>query len=95
MSTSLPKLGPIEARVFTAWKDTDPDWAYPFRSIAKHSGVERHHIRRAVRSLARKGLVVFRKGLFTEDGEVAGSGYALTHTGYLAICAICYPEPQP
>ena len=38
--------------------------------------------RRAVRSLARKGLARYECGLFDEDGAVAGSGYCATQEGY-------------
>ncbi|HRP04842.1 MAG TPA: hypothetical protein PLV87_08025 [Opitutaceae bacterium] len=35
-----------------------------------------------VRSLARKGMLYFQRGLFNEcDGSVAGSGYGLTEAG--------------
>lgn len=36
-----------------------------------------HTIRLRTRRLMRMGLVKFQRGLFTEDGEVAGSGFAL------------------
>lgn len=35
-------------------------------------------VRRTVRALARKGMAEFCRGLCNEDGEFAGSGYALT-----------------
>lgn len=36
-------------------------------------------IRLRTRRLIRLGLVEYRRGLFTEDGEVAGSGFAQSH----------------
>ena len=38
-------------------------------------------IRRACRRLRRLGLAEYMQGLFTEDGEVAGSGYGITPAG--------------
>lgn len=48
-------------------------------------------VRIYVRSLARKGLAEYVRGLFTEDGEVAGSGYSATYEGALLIspCRKC------
>lgn len=52
-----------------------------FASLSEESGVERRHIRRTVRALARKGLAKYGRGLFNEDGEVCGSGYCCTKLG--------------
>lgn len=48
-------------------------------------------IRRACRSLARKELAQFHRGLFDEDGQVAGSGYCATEKGAAMIspCDVC------
>ena len=61
------------------------DWGYfPFKRIAR-KGLPLPQVRRAVRALARKGVAVYGRGLFTEDGEVAGAGYALTLVGLEAL----------
>lgn len=52
------------------------------RAAAAHrSGLDRHLVRRTVRALARKGFVTLLRGLWTEDGEPAGSGYGITQAG--------------
>ena len=56
-----------------------------FAGIAELSGVDRIHVRRDVRHLARKGLAKFARGLWNEDGEPRGSGYAITHAGLAAL----------
>lgn len=40
-----------------------------------------HLIRRTVRSLARKGLTGYAKGLWSEDGAPMGAGYGTTRAG--------------
>jgi hypothetical protein len=52
-----------------------------FDYIATLSGLPRDKIRRTVRSLARQGFAEFGKGLWTEDGEPAGSGYKCSDDG--------------
>ena len=52
-----------------------------FKTIASLSGVEKHLVRRVTRSLARKGLAEFIRGLFDDEGMVAGSGYCCTRAG--------------
>lgn len=49
------------------------------------SPLDRPRIRRACRSLARKGLAEYHRGLWTEDGEMAGAGYCITSAGQKAI----------
>jgi len=52
--------------------------------------MNRNDTRRAVRALAREGLAKFASGLWTEGGEMAGSGYAITDTGLWLV-----EEPTP
>lgn len=47
---------------------------------------EGEHVTRALarallRDLTDRGLCQYRSGLFTEEGETAGSGYGITHKG--------------
>ena len=58
------------------------DFGYlSFYAIGVPWGMNRRIVRRACRSLTRKGLAEFKAGLWTEDGEPAGSGYAATRAG--------------
>jgi hypothetical protein len=52
-----------------------------FAAIVADTKLDRKQVRRACRSLARKGLAKFSSGLWTEDGEPAGSGYGVTKDG--------------
>ncbi len=66
-----------------------PDFDYGFfhslRVIADDAGVDKEAARFACRRLRDKGLALYQSGLFNEDGEVAGSGYALTDKGRALI----------
>jgi hypothetical protein len=60
----------------------DGDYCYlSFAVIAERACIPRSKVRRAVRGLARKGFAEFRRGLWTEDGKPAGSGYRCTPKG--------------
>lgn len=54
---------------------------FSFRQIAERSGLERQHIRRTVRSLARKGLAEYCRAAFCEDESKLSAGYGLTDEG--------------
>ena len=54
---------------------------WPFDAIKQHVRLDRKTIRRACRSLKRKGLTEFRAGLWNDDGEPVGSGYGATKAG--------------
>ena len=57
------------------------DFYHAFRSLCCETQLDRKTVRRACRSLARKELTKYGKGLWNEDGEPCGSGYALTDQG--------------
>lgn len=46
-----------------------------FASLQEGTKLERKVVRRCCRSLARKGLAEYGRGLWSEDGEPRGSGY--------------------
>ena len=52
-----------------------------FRTIMAETKLEKTQVRRSVRSLARKDLAKYERGLFDDDGTVAGSGYCCTRAG--------------
>jgi hypothetical protein len=62
-----------------------------FKYIASETKLTESQVRRAVRSLARKGLAEYVRGLFDDDGQVAGSGYCATFQGALLVkgCVKC------
>lgn len=49
-----------------------------FAVIMDRVGLDRKAVRRSCRSLARKGFAKYGRGLWTEDGEMYGSGYCAT-----------------
>jgi hypothetical protein len=58
-----------------------PDFCSGIRPIAKFLGISREMTRATLLELRDEGLVTYERGLFTEDGEVAGSGYGITMAG--------------
>jgi len=67
-------------RALAEYYDADANCMY-FRGVVEQTKLELKEVRRAVRSLARKGLAQFERGLFDDDGQVAGSGYRCTLEG--------------
>ena len=81
--TDKTRLSERERKVLIGiTENSAPDWAFPFQSIIDLTGIEPHNTRRVVRSLARKGMMRFCRGLISDDGELAGSGYAVTEAGW-------------
>lgn len=81
------KLNANESKVLAFLADSyDSDGThYSFRAISQHVSLNIKEIRRACRSLKKKGLATFASGLWTEDGEPAGSGYGATKAGTEAL----------
>jgi hypothetical protein len=67
------------------------EWgAYSFAPLARITKLEVKEVRRACRSLAKKGLAQFEKTLWSDDGP-AGAGYRATEEGAALItpCDLC------
>lgn len=72
-------LSADEQRVLKALTAVSDDYSFlAFKTISKRTRLPRERVRRACRSLTRKGLAKYQRGLWTEDGTPAGSGYAAT-----------------
>lgn len=82
----MRKLTDNHRRVLRALDTEGEDFSYlNFAQIARRGEIDRKLVRRNVRHLARIGLAQFASGLWTEDGEPAGSGYAMTAAGRAAL----------
>lgn len=78
----MTNLNPNEVKVLAALNTGSDDFGfYPFDTVCRYTKLKRNVVRRACRSLKRKGLARYGMGLWTDDGEPAGSGYAITKDG--------------
>jgi DNA-binding MarR family transcriptional regulator len=79
------KLNENEVKVLgqlVEYYEHNEDFAYvSFAPLIRDLKLDRAAVRRACRSLKRKGLATFLTGLITEDGEFAGAGYSATEEG--------------
>lgn len=82
-------MSPNETKALKALAEAYSDYEdfcfLSFKGIAARSKLDAKLVRRTVRSLARKGFARYQRGLWTEDGEMAGSGYCCTKEGYAAV----------
>lgn len=63
------------------------EWgAYSFAPLSKKTSLDVKEVRRACRSLARKGLAQYERVLVDGDGVPAGAGYRATEEGAALIC---------
>ena len=75
-----------ELRILSVLADAGEDFGYfGFKSLSCQTQIDRRQVRLDVRRMARKGLTQFGKGLCTDDGDFAGSGYAITDAGRAAL----------
>lgn len=63
----------------SGYNECEPLYFY-FKDVAKKTGLSESQSRRAVRSLARKGLAAYSV-LWDDDEHVMGSGYCCTALG--------------
>ena len=85
------KLNDTERAVLTVLAEDsggDEEHSYlSFAPIMEVTGLPRKRVRRACRSLARKGLAAYGRGLFCDDGLPYGAGYRATTAGVEAWIA--------
>lgn len=84
MKELAPRLSQNEAKVLAVLAATGDYFGFDyhsFRSITRYSRLPRRIVRLSCRSLARRGFAEYRRGLWSEDGEPRGSGYAATVLG--------------
>lgn len=76
-------MSPKEWKVLAVLADgNEYDFGFwGFAGLMKQTGLDRKTVRRCCRSLRRKGLAVFESGLWSDEGEPAGSGYCSTQAG--------------
>lgn len=74
------KLGKSELCVLKVLKDQD-EWVLPFIQISSLSNLNVVQVKRAVRSLARKGFTMHTTAFGEDDGMLRGSGYMITQKG--------------
>ena len=76
------KLQGHEKQAFKAWDDCSVDFSIiGFKVVSERTGLDPKKVRRAVRGLARKGLLEFYRMSWTDDGVPNGAGYGLTELG--------------
>lgn len=59
------------------YEHADEDYVYRYSWIEDHTDLSRKDAEKAVRELRAAGYLEYVKGLFDEDGQVAGSGHAI------------------
>lgn len=79
---TMHRLTSAEVKVLAVLASSSEDFGYwSFKRIGRYARLRRTIIRRACRSLTRKGLAQYGRGLWFESGGPAGSGYAVTTEG--------------
>lgn len=82
------KLSEREEKVLNVlayYRDDEEERCVYMKTIAEETKLTVVQVRRSVRALARKGLAEYHRGLFDEDGKVAGSGYCASEEGMAFI----------
>lgn len=80
----LPKHAAILAELYHLTRPNG-EMCVGFNPIVKRLEMQRSDVRRIVRHLARKGLAEYWRGLWSDDGQVAGAGYCVTEAGQSAL----------
>jgi hypothetical protein len=82
------RLTDMERETLSAWRRCEEGCGFGFKTAAKFCATPPHNIRRATRSLARKGMLEYQRCLYWEDECQIGAGYTLTRAGAEAIAAM-------
>jgi len=64
------------------------DFFHRLSTLGDPRYMTREMVRAICRSLTDRGFAHYQRGLFTEDGEVAGAGYGITRLGLAYLMAL-------
>lgn len=73
-------LSPAEIHILQAFGGND-EWCYPY-AYFEGGGYDRKQLKVAMTKLRERGFVYYARGLMTEEGEVAGSGFGLKYDNW-------------
>lgn len=80
-----PKLSELQLKLLENLREAcvgSEDYLYyPYASITDGIDVDRKELTKAMRRLRKLELAQFARGLMTEEGQVAGSGFRITDSG--------------
>lgn len=81
--SALPgfNLNAFEAKIMLAFVGIDVEHALTFKGIAYRTEFNIDTVKINTRTLATKGLLAYKRGLVSDDGAMAGSGYGPTKAG--------------
>jgi len=77
----LPESQKVLGGLVEIFEENNEFYFTSFASLAVRVELPPNKVRRIVRHLARRGLVEYQRGLFNQDGDLAGSGYGLSTLG--------------
>jgi hypothetical protein len=85
---SLPEIqAALDVHVLQIMQERCDGWydptevAFSLRAFVVDPWITREIARGVCRSLTERGYAVYRRGLWTDDGEPGGAGYGITHKG--------------
>ena len=95
MSKSLTESQRREMKILNVLDDCCGDFGFvTFAFLSARTGIDQRQVRVDVRRMARKGWTEYGKGLWTESGEPAGSGYAITDAGRQQLATVLAAIPR-
>jgi hypothetical protein len=74
--TELERLTPAQVHIFERFLANDTDYCYSYAAF-ESDGFDRATLKTAMTDLRERGYVQYERGLMTEEGEVAGSGFGI------------------
>lgn len=85
---SLPQIqAALDLHVLQIMQEQCDSWyaptevAFSLRAFIAEPWITREIVRGVCRSLTDRGYAVYRRGLWTDDGEPGGAGYGITDKG--------------
>ncbi len=78
----MSPLTATELKVLEVLSDHYDETCLYSRGVAENAGISLVAARRAIKSLERRGYAELHRGLFDDDGMIAGSGYSATRAGH-------------
>lgn len=73
----VPGLNDLTYKILLSLREGRGELYYPYKHLEADTGYSRAEIKKSLDVLKKIGIVNYARGLMTEEGEVAGSGFGI------------------
>lgn len=89
----MSKFNKIDLAILAALGEQD-EYCFPYSYLERRTGYDRKELKPRIKYLREQGYVTYERGLMSEEGEVAGSGFGVKYGKWQEIREYIEKTPE-